>query len=80
MGNKCNCVSTQSTDEAEDALLASGDHQTPREPPPPYQVSHCCEHSGTRCPCCEHHDSCAAVCVLSLLAPESVDAIKVQSE
>ena len=55
MGNRCNCVTSQSTDEAEDALLGGDEHrqlphhqiqqqvqhqqQTPRGPPPPYQVN-----------------------------------------
>ena len=40
MGNTCECVSRQTDDDAEDALLApefEGDQ--PRGPPPPYQVS-----------------------------------------
>lgn len=45
MGNKCSCIATQSTDEAEDALLDNTNqhrlahhHSQPQEPPPPYQV------------------------------------------
>ena len=43
MGNSCECVRRQNSDEAEDALLASlvgeGTDVRPRGPPPPYQVS-----------------------------------------
>ena len=42
MGNSCECVRRQTSDEAEDALLASlvgdGTDGRPRGPPPPYQV------------------------------------------
>jgi hypothetical protein len=42
MGNSCECVRRQTSDEAEDALLASlvsegTDGGRPRGPPPPYQ-------------------------------------------
>ena len=41
MGNACVCVSRQSDDDAEDALLASFEEEgRPRGPPPPYQVGH----------------------------------------
>ena len=51
MGSKCSCFAVSSTDEAEDALIGRGrgeeqqqqqqqvQPETPRGPPPPYQVS-----------------------------------------